>query len=333
MNISPETVGVYKWNSRRKNTKTVFACAGNARRYYGGGTFKIMNVHHLELFYYVARHGGISEAVRNIPYGIQQPAVSGQVAQLEEDLGVALFQRRPFLLTPSGEKLYRFIEPFFGGLDGMARELQGGASHQLRIGSSDVILRDHLPDVLQGAKRKFPKLTFTLRSNYPPELESMLEKQEIDLAILVTDKKPAGAFSSVELIRLPLVLVVPKESPLRHVDELWKRDKIDEPLICLPATEVICKNFQQGLGRLGVDWFPRLEINSTDGIEAYVGGGFGIGLSVAIPKAKMSPKVRALDLPGFEPVLVAAAWRGKPNPPMRALLDEMEAGAKRLAAS
>ena len=36
-----------------------------------------MNIHHLELFYYVARYGGITEAVRNIPYGIQQPAVSG----------------------------------------------------------------------------------------------------------------------------------------------------------------------------------------------------------------------------------------------------------------
>ena len=63
-----------------------------------------MNIHHLELFYYVARHGGITEAVRNIPYGIQQPAVSGQVAQLEEYLGVTLFQRRPFELTPAGKK-------------------------------------------------------------------------------------------------------------------------------------------------------------------------------------------------------------------------------------
>jgi DNA-binding transcriptional LysR family regulator len=57
-----------------------------------------MNIHHLELFYYVARHGGIMPAVRNIPYGIQQPAVSGQVAQLEEDLDVTLFHRRPFSL-------------------------------------------------------------------------------------------------------------------------------------------------------------------------------------------------------------------------------------------
>jgi len=72
-----------------------------------------MNVHHLELFYYVAKHGGIMPAVRNIPYGIQQPAVSAQVAQLEEFLGVTLFRRRPFALTPEGEKLHKLSSRFF----------------------------------------------------------------------------------------------------------------------------------------------------------------------------------------------------------------------------
>ena len=85
-----------------------------------------MNVHHLELFYYVAKHGGIMPAVRNIPYGIQQPAVSAQVAQLEEFLGVTLFQRRPFALTPPGEKLYAFVKPFFSNVDKVANDLQGG---------------------------------------------------------------------------------------------------------------------------------------------------------------------------------------------------------------
>jgi len=289
-----------------------------------------MNVHHLELFYYVARHEGISEAVRNMPYGIQQPAVSGQVAQLEEFLGVTLFHRRPFSLTPPGEKLFHFIEPFFGGLESMANDLQGGAARQLRIGSSDIILRDHLPEVLQAARRKFPTLKFSLRSNYLPQLESMLQRREIDLAITLTDKKPPAGFHSVTLLQLPLILIVPKESPLHRADELWKRDKIEEPLICLPATEIICKNFQQGLARRGVDWFPRVEINSSDAIEAYVAGGFGIGLSVAVPKAKMSVKVRPLDLPGFAPVLVVALWQGKPSPPLRALLEEMQAAARRL---
>src|SRR5206468_4099959 len=39
----------------------------------------LMNIHHLEVFYYVGRHGGITEAVRNIPYGIQQGGKARQI--------------------------------------------------------------------------------------------------------------------------------------------------------------------------------------------------------------------------------------------------------------
>src|SRR5580698_2920144 len=114
-----------------------------------------MNVHHLELFYYVAKHGGIMPAVRNIPYGIQQPAVSSQVAQLEEYLGVTLFQRRPFALTPSGVKLFRFVEPFFTQLEAVAADLQGGKARQIRVGASTIVLRDHLPDLFQKFAKRF----------------------------------------------------------------------------------------------------------------------------------------------------------------------------------
>ena len=62
----------------------------------------MLNLHHLELFYYVAKHEGIVPACRHIPYGVQQPAVSAQIIRLEEDLGVSLFRRRPFQLTPAG---------------------------------------------------------------------------------------------------------------------------------------------------------------------------------------------------------------------------------------
>src|SRR6266404_9624059 len=125
-----------------------------------------MNIHHLELFYFVARHGGITEAVRNIPYGIQQPAVSGQVAQLEEYLGVTLFQRRPFALSPAGAKLYQFIQPFFSNLDAVAGDLQGGTARQIRIGASTIVLRDHLPELFQNVRKRYPKLKISLREGY-----------------------------------------------------------------------------------------------------------------------------------------------------------------------
>lgn len=287
-----------------------------------------MNIHHLELFYYVARHGGISEGVRNIPYGIQQPAVSGQIAQLEEYLGTTLFQRRPFHLTAAGEKLYRYIEPFFSGIDALASELQGGTMHQVRIGASDIILRDHLPEILLAARKKFPGLKFTLRDGYQPELESMLLKQEIDLAVTLIEKKPPAGIQSQALLELPLMLVVPVSGSPASAEELWRRDRIEEPLICLPASETMCKNFQQGLHRLDVDWFPGIEVSSVDMIETYVANGFGIGLSVSIPKTKMSPKVRALSLTGFAPVVLGALWRGKPTAQIRAILDELQGRAR-----
>jgi len=288
-----------------------------------------MNIHHLELFYYVARHGGITEAVRNIPYGIQQPAVSGQVAQLEEYLGVTLFQRRPFALTPAGKKLYDFIQPFFANLDLVAGELQGGTARHIRIGAATMILREHLPEVFQSVRRRFPNLKISLREGYPVDFESLLQKEELDLAVTVIEKKPAPGLHSVALAELPLVLLVAKGSQVTAAEQLWKRDKIEEPLICLPAVEAIAKHFQQGLSRLGVDWFPGMEVSSLDLIETYVAGGFGVGVSVQVPKAKLSPNLRAVPLPGFAPVVVGVLWRGKTSALLQAFLDELQLRAKR----
>lgn len=290
-----------------------------------------MNIHHLELFYYVARHGGITEAVRNIPYGIQQPAVSGQVAQLEEYLGVTLFQRRPFALTPAGEKLQLFIQPFFANLDSIASELQGGKARHIRIGASTIILRDHLPDVFQNVRQRFPNLKISLREGYPQEFEQLLQKEELDLAVTAIEKKPAPGLHSVALVELPLVLLVEKGSRISAANQLWERDKIEEPLICLPPAEAICKHFQQGLVRLGVDWFPGMEVSSISLIETYVAGGFGIGVSVHVPQAKLAPNVRMVPLPDFAPVIVGVLWRGKTSSLLQAFLDEFQLRAKRFS--
>ncbi len=289
-----------------------------------------MNIHHLELFYYVARHGGIMEAVRNIPYGIQQPAVSGQVAQLEEYLGVLLFQRRPFTLTPAGEKLYKFIEPFFSNLDTLAGELQGGKACQIRIGAATIVLRDHLPDFFRNVRKKFPGLKLALREGYQADLENLLQKEELDLAVTVLEKKSAPGIRAAALLQLPLTLLVHKSSEIASADELWSRDKIQEPLICLPATEAITKNFQYGLGRQEVDWYTSIEVSSLDLVETYVANGFGIGVGVMVPQGRLSPEVKAVPLPNFEPIVVGALWRGKPSALLQACLDEMLVRAKKL---
>jgi DNA-binding transcriptional LysR family regulator len=288
-----------------------------------------MNVHHLELFYYVAKHGGIMPAVRNIPYGIQQPAVSAQIAELEGFLGVTLFQRRPFALTPSGARLYDYIQPFFGNLDRLTSELQGGQARHIRIGASTIVLREHVPQLLRGLRRKFPALKVSFREGYPAQFEKMLEQDEIDVAITLTEKKIPAGFQSLRLLELPLVLLVEKGSRFTAAEELWKLDKIEEALICLPPTESPARLFLQQLKRLGVDWFPGIEASSTDLIETYVANGLGIGLSVAIPKKAFPANVRVLPLPDFPRITIGALWRGKKTPFVEAFLTEskLQAGA------
>ena len=287
-----------------------------------------MNIHHLELFYYVARHGGIAEAVRNIPYGIQQPAMSGQIIQLEEFLGVTLFQRRPFALSPPGEELYQFIKPFFDNLGPMADKLRGGISQHMRIGASEIVLRDYLPPVLQAVRKKFPKLKVTLREAYQPQLESWLQKQELDLAITLLDGKPPSGASALPLFKLPLVLVVERDSKIKSAQELWERDKIEETLISLPTNESIYKSFQQGLSRLKVDWFTGIEVGTVELVETYVTNGYGIGLSVAIPKTKHKPQIRLLPLDDFPPVTFGVLWQGKLKPITQAFLTTIQDAAR-----
>jgi DNA-binding transcriptional LysR family regulator len=289
-----------------------------------------MNVHHLELFYYVARHGGIMPAVRNIPYGIQQPAVSSQIAQLEEFLGATLFHRRPFALTPEGEKLFEFIRPFFSNLDRVADELQGGQTRHIRIGASTIVLREHLPELFRDVRKKFPGLKLSLREGYPAQFEEWLQKDEIDLAVTLIEKKAAPGIQSLALLELPLVLLVEKNSGIQSAEELWRRDKIDEPLICLPAAENIPRIFQEQLRKRGVDWFPSIEASSTDLIEAYVANGLGIGVSVAIPKKLLPAKVLALPLKNFPPVVIGALWRGRKTSLLEMFLSEAKLRAQRL---
>ena len=290
-----------------------------------------MNIHHLELFYYVARYGGISEGVRNIPYGLQQPAMSGQIIQLEESLGLTLFQRRPFALTPPGEELYQFIKPFFDNLQPMADKLRGGVSQHIRIGASEVVLRDYLPGFLPAMQKDFPKLKLTLREGYQPQLEAWLVKQEIDVAMTLLDGKPPSGANPLALFKLPLVLVVARNSRITSAQELWERDRIEETLISLPTNESIYKSFQQGLAKRRVDWFTGIEVSTVDLVETYVANGYGIGLSVALPRAKHRPQIRLLPLDDFSPVTFGVLWQGKLSPITQAFVTTVKQAAQALA--
>jgi DNA-binding transcriptional LysR family regulator len=283
-----------------------------------------MNVHHLELFYYVARHGGISRAVRRMPYGIQQPAVSSQMLLLEQDLGKKLFERIPFRLTREGEELFAFVEPFFSNLDGVAAALRKEAVPQLRIGASEIVLRNHLPQLLTRVQANHPGLRITLRSGMQAQMEAALQEQEIDLAITPLESKPPPRIHCLRLVRIPIVLLAPKSLKIKSAATLWASGTVDHPLISLPATETVSRQFRKGLQRLKVEWPMRMEASSLDLITRYVANGYGVGVSVHDDEIVRHPQVQVLELPGFEPIEIAAFWKGSMSPIIREILEDMQ---------
>jgi DNA-binding transcriptional LysR family regulator len=284
-----------------------------------------MNVHHLELFYYVACHGGISAAVRRIPYGIQQPAVSGQMSALEADLGTKLFERSPFRLTAAGERLFAHLQPFFSGLNEVVEEVRAASSPELRIGAEELVLRDHVSVVLQRLRVRHPRTRLSLQSQgFAAQAQSWLRDGRIDIAIMPVDPKPPARLSQIRLVRIPLVLQVHRKSPWRSASELWMQKKISEPLVGQPATTRIMLGFQRGLKKRGIIWRQAVEATSAELVTHYVANGEGHGVNFGLPTVAKHRDVRALPLEGFEPMTMGILWHGDPSPLVRALIEEVQ---------
>ena len=281
-----------------------------------------MNVHHLELFYYVAKHGGVSAAARQIPYGIQQPAISAQILQLEDSLGLSLFQRRPFQLSAEGQRLYEHIEPFFNGLPVLEERLRGGAETRLRIAAPEIVQREYLPELLSRMRKRVYNFNFGLFNGRQSEIESRLLAQEVDLGLSLITDKPAVGMNTRELVRLPMVLLVPEKSRFKSASDILGLDRIDLPLITLGMKDALPRVFGEELRSRNVDWLPTLELGGLDLIAKYVAQGFGIGLSMHVPQIKLPSGVREIPLTEFPLIPFCALWMGRLTPLGESFLDE-----------
>lgn len=290
-----------------------------------------MNVHHLELFYHVARHGGVSAAARHMPYGIQQPAISAQILQLEDSLGVTLFQRRPFNLTKEGESLFKFIDPFFSGLPRMSDQMRGGAENRLRIATPEIVQREYLPVLLRRTKERVKGFHFELSTGRVEDIENDLKEQRIDLGLAVLTGKRSEGVRHRELLRLPMSLLVQEKSRVTNAADILGRDRIDLPLITLPGGEPVCRMFQAELQKRKVDWFPTHELSNLDLITRYVAEGFGVGLMLAAPSAALPRGVRSLALEGFPDVSFGALWSGRLSQIGEIFVEEAAALAQKIS--
>jgi DNA-binding transcriptional LysR family regulator len=292
-----------------------------------------VNPHFLFLFYHVGLHGGLSVAVRKIPYSIGLPALSKAMAELEAELGTQLFHRRPFRLTQHGQKLFAVVRTSYEQLARVVEEIQADLGPLLRVAGPCGVLQLHLPGAIPELQKAFPGLRVTLRAGLRAQIDAWFAAQEIDLAVTVLEGKPPAHCRWERLLRLPMQLLVPHRSPIRAAEQLWAGGRAGASLVCPAPEDALTRCFLGGLERRRIQWPVRIDADSLDVVEACVAAGVGVGLSAAIPGRTYAKKVRPLPLPGFPELNVGLLWKEKPSPPTLALMKVLRARARELLGS
>ncbi|OQA80890.1 MAG: HTH-type transcriptional regulator CynR [Lentisphaerae bacterium ADurb.Bin242] len=244
-----------------------------------------VNLHHLELFYYVVKAKGISNAVRIIPYGIQQPAISLQLRKLENDIGAPLFRRKPFALTSEGEKLMKFLSHFFDNIDSRLATLRNAAAIPLRLGCPSVISSHYLPLLIRELMEKYPSLLPRIFEADGRHAVSMLTENEVDAAITFAAPSQNKSLHVVKLAKIPMALVVPAHHRFASRGFWPKSDFPGERWIAIQENTGGTLELLAGLSQFGLT--PEFSV-STNSIEAaldYVEMGMGIALMALPPKA------------------------------------------------
>jgi DNA-binding transcriptional LysR family regulator len=161
-----------------------------------------MNPNHLRTFLAVRRHLNYTRAAEEV--FLTQPAVSRQVRQLEEELGVRLFEQigKSLHLTDAGKTLAVEAEKLLGAMERTAEAVRSHRSAErgsVRIGASTTPGFYLLPDILGQFHRRFPKVAIHYTVENSLQIEQMLVRNELDLGFV------GAHLSSKELEIKPLV--------------------------------------------------------------------------------------------------------------------------------
>jgi DNA-binding transcriptional LysR family regulator len=255
------------------------------------------------------------------------------VARLEADLGIRLFERRPFRLTPAGKALYDFIAPFFGRLSEVEDIVKGKMSRVLRLAGFTEAMREHVPVLLAKLRERFQGLKVTLQVIDQRGPEHLIAQGDADIAIMVLESKLPLGFRSVTLARLPLCLLVRAGQQYRRAADLLKEGAAGKvPLISLPPRELLPRLFQKEMVRRNIVWRTAMEASSQDSVSIYVRNGLGAGLAVQTPDLQRDSGLRVLPLSGLPSLPIGVFWRGKLGDISQVFVDELTDRAKRIFA-
>ncbi len=233
----------------------------------------------LRSFVAVAREGHMTRAARSL--GLTQPAVSGQVARLEEELGTALFHRTPkgMELTAAGAAFLDHVERALVDLDdgvSAVAALQGVQLGTLSLGGGATATTYLLPPLLRTFHERFPGVRLYVREAGSRAVIEAVQAGELDLGVITVPEEPLPARLVVKpWVDDELVLIVPPGHDLRGKERFRWSDLAGQQLVLFEAGSAVRRRIDGALERAGVVPQIVMELRSLESIQQMVAQGIG----------------------------------------------------------
>lgn len=172
-----------------------------------------MDIRDMKNFYAIVEEGNISNAAKRL--NIAQPPLSKQMKQLEDNLGVQLFERgsRRIRLTEAGNLLRERVEQILGLVDGTIKEmtkLNSGLVGTLSIGTVTTSGATLLPNLINKFHILYPNVTFQLWEGDGYRILELLDNRVIEVGII---RAPFDSkiYESITLPAEPLVIAMKQD--------------------------------------------------------------------------------------------------------------------------
>lgn len=244
----------------------------------------------MRAFVTVAKIGHLTRAAEALH--VTQPAVTGQIKALEEQLGIALFDRRPgrIMLTRAGERMLPEAEKVLaaaGAMLGRARELQGEVSGSLVIGTVGDPDSLRLGSLLGGLVTALPLLEIKTRSGDAEALREAVATATLQASFYIGPNLPRDV-RGLPLQTLNYRVTAPFSFSQKILHAGW-REIADMPWIGAPYNSHAQSLLRDLFSRQGLLPNIALESDDTAAPLSLVRAGLGLALlreDVAVPAAE-----------------------------------------------
>jgi DNA-binding transcriptional LysR family regulator len=280
-----------------------------------------MDLQKLRAFVAVAREGNVTRAAKQL--SLSQPALSKQLAELEESLSAVLFDRLPrgMRLTVAGEILLRHAERIYAAeraAESEIAELNGLRAGRLSIGASTTIGSYLIPGVFGAFQRAYPEVRLELEIANTAAIQALVSDGRIDLG-LTEGSVPSEQFA-VEVVHYDeLVAVAGVEHPLRKRRKVAPAELASVPFICRERGSGSREVIEAALVERGVHLTPAMALGSTEAIKNAVAAGLGVAIlsRLTVELELRAGRLALLDLRDFNlrRALYMVQLRGKHRAP------------------